>query len=96
LRAKTGVTNEISQSAPPFLTWQAGEILYRLALHTVENITGCQACRTSLQHPAQVKETTDPSTNLPTTENNVSYLYPGPLCPSKQSSNLQLRWKTKL
>lgn len=82
-RAKIEVTNEISQSAPPFLTWQAGEVLYWLALHTVQNIIGCQACRTSLRQPAQLKETADPSTNLSATENNVSYLYPGPICPSK-------------
>lgn len=65
------------------LTRWAGQILYQLALHTVENIIGCQACRTSLRQPAQLKETADPSADLPATENNASYLYPGLICPSR-------------
>lgn len=74
-----GVTDEISR----FLTWRAAEIPYWLPSHTVENIVGCQACRSSLQQPAQLKETADPSTNLSAPENNVSYLYPALVCPTQ-------------
>lgn len=81
--AKNKVTNAISQSAPLILTRWAGEILYQLALHTMENMTGCQACRTSLRQPAQLKETADPSVDLPATENNATYLYSGLICPSR-------------